>query len=877
MIYLSDKSVVAQVSKPAVSPISKSARSAQVQRVWKRYARKREMSLKNAFGFILKLTCVAIASPVFAAGLASAGSSRSTINFDQNWRFLKGDVDGAEKLEFADSAWRTLNVPHDWSIEGPFAETNQTGGSGAFLPAGVGWYRKTFTLGSNYVDRIVSVEFDGVMANGEVWINGHHLGKRPYGYVSFHYDLTPYVMFGAATNVLAVRADNSQQPASRWYSGAGIYRHVRLVVTDPVHVSEHGVFVSTKEIRPEGATVRVGLTLTNQFRSTGWAYVVNYILEPGQKLSDIDPKIRKSWLGTPMAPENHLHFKRTSPQDHSVATSAVLESGAVTNLSEEFFVQTPKLWDLEHPEMYRLVTRVYVTLGFTNHIGAADMIDEVITPFGIRDFQFKSDSGFWLNGKNFKLYGVCLHHDGSAFGAAVPLGVWERRLEALRQLGVNAIRTAHNPPAPEFLDLCDRMGFLVMDELFDCWTVGKNPYDYHLYFNDWSEIDARDTILRDRNHPSIVLYSVGNEIHDTPKADLAKSILQKLVAVCHTNDPTRPVTQALFRPNVSHDYDNGLADMLDVIGTNYRDNELLAAQRAKPERKIVGTEQRHDRQTWLNLRDNPSHSGQFLWTGIDYLGESRRWPIVAAGSGLLDRTAVPRSLGYERQSWWSAKPMVFITRRIERNADAPTDPGFDPLDRRQVLFPDWTPRSSEAHDENLEVYSNCQEVELFLNGRSLGSKPLSADASPRNWKVAFEPGVLKAVARNHGKVVASEELRSAGRSTKIVLSSDRSKLTPDWDEISCLTATVVDENGVVVPNANNLITFKVTGPGVVAAVDSADNSSHEPFQATERKAFQGRCVAFIKSTAEHGKITVTASAPGLKPASVGITAIPMVK
>src|SRR5439155_9937678 len=294
---------------------------------------------------------------------------------------------------------------------------------------------------------------------------------------------------------------------------------------------------------------------------------------------------------------------------------------------------------------------------------------------------------------NFKLKGVCLHADASALGTAVPLGAWQRRLTALKSLGVNAIRTAHNPPAPELLDLCDRMGLLVMDETFDCWNVSKNTHDYHLYFDDRSKIDTRDTALRDRNHPCIILYSTGNEIHDTPHPEIAKPILAGLLDVFHANDPTRPVTQALFRPNVSHDYDNGLADMLDVVGQNYRENEILAAHQQKPTRKILGTENGHDRAIWLALRDNPPYAGQFLWTGIDYIGESPQWPTVSYNSGLLDRTGTPRPLAFQRQSWWSDKPMVYAARRVARTPALPTDPGYDPLQERrpQVLFSDWTP------------------------------------------------------------------------------------------------------------------------------------------------------------------------------------------
>jgi beta-galactosidase len=453
------------------------------------------------------------------------------------------------------------------------------------------------------------------------------------------------------------------------------------------------------------------------------------------------------------------------------------------------------------------------------------------------------------------------------------LAVWEDRLKTLKTLGVNAIRTAHNPPAPEFLDLCDRMGFLVMDEMFDCWTVAKNPFDYHLYFNDWSQTDERAAILRDRNHPSVIIYSVGNEIHDTPQAEKAKKILSGLVAVAHATDPTRPVTQALFRPNVSHDYDNGLADLLDVVGQNYRVKEILAAHDQKPSRKILGTENTHDRDQWLAMRDHAAYAGQFLWTGVDYLGEARHWPTIGAGAGLLDRTGAIKPVGFERQSWWSDKPMVFIARRIAaRKESGPADPGFTPLDRRPALFPDWTPENLSPHNENVEVYSNCKEVELFLNGKSLGTKIINADASPRNWQVPFAPGTLKAVARDaNGKSVAVDELKTAGKPVKIVLSADKKKVANDWNDVCEITATITDKNGIIVPQANNAVSFQISGPGEIAAVDNGNNSSHEPFQASQRSAFQGRCVAFVKAAAPTGKLILTASAPGLTADSITFT------
>jgi len=759
-------------------------------------------------------------------------------SLDADWRFLKADVQGGERPEFDDTAWRKVDVPHDWSIEGPFDQNHPARGAGGFLPGGVGWYRKHLVLPKDTLGRRVFVEFDGVMANSEVWINGQSLGKRPFGYVSFRYELTGALRLGDnQLNVLAVRADNSRQPASRWYTGAGIYRHVRLIVTDPVHLDAWATFVTTPQVSADQASVRVQTVVRNR--------------------SEQDREVRVRVLLT--GPDGR-QAQTGQTQPRTVA------AGQTADFVQDLDVRRPWLWDLDKPHLYKAVTQV---------VAGNKVIDEETVAFGIRQAEFRSESGFWLNGKNIRIRGVCLHHDGGGFGAAVPLRVWERRLERLRQVGTNAVRTAHNPVAPEFLDLCDRMGFLVMDEFFDCWTVAKNPFDYHLFFNEWSKIDMADTIRRDRNHPSVILWSVGNEIHDTPKAELAKTILKGLVEVCHENDPTRPVTQGLFRPNVSHDYDNGLADLLDVIGTNYRDRELLAAWEAKPGRKIIGTEQRHDRETWLACRDYPQHAGQFLWSGIDYLGESRMWPTTTGAFGLFDRTMVARPLAFERASWWLDKPVVHAVRRTAARRSTSIDPGFEPAEAPQTQFPDWTPRMREAHEENVEVYSNCPDVELVLNDKSLGSKPRNADDSPRRWQVAYEPGVLKALGKDaSGQVVATHELRTAGQPARISLAADRMELAHCWDDVSHVEVTVVDDQGVLVPTANDLITFKIEGPGVVAVVDSGSIASHEPFQASQRKAFQGRCLAAVKATGGAGRITLTATADGLAAASITLEAAP---
>jgi beta-galactosidase len=778
--------------------------------------------------FFVALFCVA---PV-------AFAQRTTSSFDRDWRFLKADPSGAEKPEFEDSGWRRLDVPHDWSIEGPVDEKNPTGAGGGFMPSGVGWYRKHFTLTNNVQQQLVFIQFDGVMANSDVWINGFHLGHRPYGYVSFSYELTKHLELGK-DNVIAVRTDTSQQPASRWYTGAGIYRHVRLVTTHPVHIPQWGTFVSTPEVSRTGAVVRVSGEITNQGKSQEECSLQTTLLDPRGKV-----------LQT-----TYSHINTIYP-------------GKTLTFQTGLTVKNPLRWDLHNPVLYKVIVRARIRGNIP--------VDNETVSFGIREFHFDPPTGFWLNGNNFKIKGACLHHDGGAFGAAVPLAVWEHRLRELRKLGVNAIRTAHNPPAPEFLDLTDRMGFIVMDELFDQWTVAKNPYDYHLYFKEWSNVDVRDTVRRDRNHPSVIIYSAGNEIHDTPKAELAKNILRELIDEFHRNDPTRPVTQALFRPNVSHDYDNGLADMLDVVGQNYREQEILAAFRQKPTRKILGTENTHELNQWLAMRDHREYSGQFIWSGVDYLGEGGTYPRMANNSGLLLKTAVPKPIAFQRQSWWSDQPMVYITRRVARTPRQPTDPGYNPLEERrpQVLFSDWTPRNLQTHEENVEVYSNCEEVELFLNGKSLGKQRRPADDSPRSWKVSFKPGVIEAIGRNGRRIAATYELRTASNPAKIKLTVNKKTLANTWDDVVFVNVSVIDDHGTLVPGADDAISFKVEGAGFVAAVDSADSYSHEPYQAMQRKAFQGMCLALLKANAPRGKIKLTATAQSLKSAVVAINISP---
>jgi beta-galactosidase len=768
---------------------------------------------------------------------------RKVIDFGPQWRFFEGDQPLARQSTFDDSAWRNVSVPHDWSIAGPISESNPSGPGGGFFPTGIGWYRKSFSLDARQAHRHVYVVFDGVMANSDAWINGFHLGHRPNGYVSFFYDLTGHLQFGAsAHNVIAVRCDTSQQPASRWYEGSGIYRPVRLVLIEDVHLVPWSTAFTTPAVTSGSATVRMQ------------GAVINHSDAPRRVVVEVS-----------------LTGPDGRPAGSFITPEQTIGEGAQREFTGSVSVPNPQLWDIDHPSLYRALAVVRIISGPKR----SSISDSEQVEFGIREFRFDATTGFWLNGRNLKIKGAAIHADGGAFGIAVPGAVWERRLRALRVLGVNAIRTAHNPPSPQFLDLCDRLGFLVMDELFDCWTVGKNPYDYHLYFDEWSSIDTRDTVLRDRNHPSIILWSAGNEIHDTPHAELAHAILARLLAVFHENDPSRPVTQALFRPNQSHDYENGLADMLDVVGQNYRENEILAAHDANPSRKILGTENTLDRGPWLALRDHAAYSGQFLWSGLDYLGESGKWPLISRPFGLLDRAALPHARALERESWWADVPNVHIARRVAPAERAATDPGYEPVPAamQETLLLNWTPRNTAPHLESVEVYTNCEEVDLVLNGQSLGRQKLHQDASPLVWAVPFRPGSLKALAYDHGVQVVEDELRTAGKATRIALTGDRATASTG-DDVVTIIATAVDEKGIQVPDASDEVQFTVTGPGEIVATDNGSILDHDSFSLPRHHLYSGRAIAFVRATASSGAIRVLASAPGLAGGDLNLKAAP---
>ncbi len=752
----------------------------------------------------------------------SANAQRVITSFDADWKFIKQDISQASAANYNDKSWRSLNVPHDWSIEYPFNRANTSGRGGGYVETGIGWYRKSFVLNTTESNQQFFIEFDGVMMNSDVWINGYHLGKRPYGYISFQYELTKHLNFGKdKINVLAVRADNSLQPASRWYTGSGIYRHVKLISTGTTHIDKWGVFVTTPKISTDKATVHAQIQVLNQSAASNNIVIETSIMAPnGSVVSN-----------------NQLKLSIAAAQQKIV--------------DQDLTVTQPQLWTLEKTNQYTAI----VTVKVNNKI-----IDTYKTIFGIRTIQFDAEKGFLLNGNAVKIKGVCLHHDGGAFGSAVPLGVWEKRILALKELGVNGIRTSHNPVAPEFLSLCDQLGMLVMNETFDTWNARKTSADngYNLYFTDWWERDTRDQVLRDRNHPSVVIYSIGNEIHDNLNDSTGFRKYKMQQDLVHSLDSTRPVTMALFRPGISRVYENGFAETMDIVGQNYRENELVALHEKKPNLKQIGTENRTEQAAWIPFRDKPYIAGQFLWTGIDYIGESD-WPAVVHGSGLLDRTGFVRHLGYQRKSWWSNEPMVY-TMRKEGNAGA------------GEWINDWSPTDVDTYDEaKVQVFSNCDEVELFLNDISQGVKPRPADnASPRGWSFTFHTGVLKTVGKNNGKIVATQVLKTAGAPAKIILSTEKKTVGNTWDDVCYITATIVDENNVECLNADNQIEFSVTGAGVLAGADNGDLTATESFLSNKRFSYKGRCIAIVKANAATGKINIVASTSNLKSANLVI-------
>lgn len=799
---------------------------------------------------------------------ASNVQPRLRKNFDQGWRFAKEDLAGAEKPEFNDTQWRALDLPHDWSVEGPFDQKAPSGAQGGFLPCGIGWYRKTFT--AEDTEGKTFIEFDGVYKNSEVWLNGQSLGKRPFGYLGFQYDLTAHLVTGE--NVLAVRVDNSLQPSARWYTGSGIYRHVWITKTSPVHVAHWGTQVTTPEVSKDAAKVAVETTVRN----------------------DSDKEM--------------LIALRQTVGGLTTVQEATLAAGSEETVAQSLTLPKPELWSPDSPHLYALSTEIFM---------GEKRLDHYETSFGVRVIGFDPDKGFFLNGESLVMKGMCNHSDLGPLGVALWDEALERRLVMLKEMGCNALRTAHNPSSPELLEMCDRMGFLVVNETFDKWRYGwasedgrlvanpKRPavrYGYHLHIDEWWQRDLSDHIRRDRNHPCVIMWSIGNEIPEAQKHGELETVRQ-MRDLCHELDPTRPVTAGLNQ--ISGPNETGFAEELDVVGYNGGGGSCFqyeADHLRFPKRSFYASEVPHSLQTrgeyrthsryrepkhqpphltveevfpethpkyessydnagvrissrdsWRLTQTLPYVAGEFRWTGFDYIGESGGWPRVLGNFGIIDLCNFPKDTYYFYQSQWSKKPMVH-------------------------LLPHWTWPEKVGTEIPVWCYTNCESVELFLDGKSLGRKTFTPESDMHlQWMVPYQAGELKAVASNDGAVVATTVQRTAGAPARVAITSDRRMLAAAQDasetqgQLAFLTLGIKDQEGTIVPQASHSLDLRLTGPGRIVAVCNGDPLDHASYQGNSVKAFHGLARVIIAPTGEVGEIVLTAKTHDLPVGKVAIT------
>ncbi len=781
--------------------------------------------------------------------------ARIVTAFNENWQFSLGDDSLASRVNYDDAQWRSLDLPHDWSIEGKFDKDHPTTTAEAALPAGIGWYRKTFTLPEKWKEKKVYINFGGVYRDSKVWINGHLLGERPNGSISFRYDMTPYLGFGEHENVIAVRVNNSLQPNSRWYTGSGIYRNVKLEITDKIAVDHWGTHVTTSQVDSTEAEIRIKTTLVNETGQTK-----NFKLK-----TVIYDKDNRPVLTLPV--------------------QKVRLKDSVTQVVQKSKIKDPDLWSVQHPYLYVAKTQLI----------SEDQVKNLYkTTFGIRSFRFTKTDGFYLNKKRLQIKGVCLHEDLGALGTAVNRTAIKRRLHILKNMGCNAIRTAHNPPSNVLLDLCDQMGFLVMDEAFDVWKKQKVKYDYHIYWEDWHKRDLEDMIKRDRNHPSIIVWSIGNEIRaqfDSSGIPMTK----ELVGIVKALDTTRPVTCALTEmdPEKNFVYQSGA---LDMLGFNYNHELYDSLPELFPDQKYIGTETMSALETrghydmpsdsimrWpesakadftgnkdytVSAYDNVSaywgstHEetlkalrkatyipGLFVWSGFDYLGEPLPYPWPARSSyfGIIDLAGFPKDAYFLYKSLWTDKPVLHI-------------------------FPHWNWEKGQTIDV-WAYYNNADEVELFLNGKSLGVRRKEGDDMHVQWRVKYIPGTLKAVSRKNGKVVLSREIHTAGAPAKIKLLPDQKQIKANGRDLSFIKVKVLDKDGNLVPHADNLIKFSVNGKGSIAGSNNGYQADLESFKSDKRKAYNGLCLVVVESKKDPGEIKLIAQSDGLDADSVFIKSI----
>jgi beta-galactosidase len=756
-------------------------------------------------------------------------------SFNEVWKFCKGEVTDGQDTALDDSHWENVTLPHDWSIFNTPSRDSAAGAGGGCMDGGVGWYRKTFTISAEDKARKVFIGFDGIYMNSQVWINGKSLGTRPYGYTSFEYDLTPHLIYGKS-NVIAVRVNNNQ-PNSRWYSGSGIYRNVWLTVLNPTHVDYCGMFVTTPSVSSSQAAVNIKTKIMNQSGQAQSVTLTTAILDANGK----------------------------AVATHTSSSVNIAEGGNNT-FNQDIAVSSPQLWSLSLPYLYIAQTQVNID---------GRVADTYQTTLGIRSFAFDSNTGFSLNGVNMKINGVCNHHDLGALGAAVNYRAIVRQLEILKAMGCNAIRTSHNPPDPRLLEACDRMGFLVKDEAFDVWEVGKNNLnDYHLYFNEWAQADIQAMVLRDRNHPSVIMWSIGNEIQG-PSVATATKLRDWVKAI----DTTRPVTWA--SNNMGSQVEQDIAAILDLAGYNYHPRFYDEQHKKYPHWKMFASETvsavssrgvykalvdgkglpdssnqcssydndprngvSNARQSYTHINSRKFMAGEFVWTGFDYIGEPYPYEGAAKSSyfGIIDTCGFPKDSYYFYQSKWTTAPMVHV-------------------------LPHWNwPVGTKV---SVWVYSNCDTVELFLNDVSQGVKTVG-DSLNLSWDVPWEPGTIRAKGVK-GNTVVYDQQTTAGAPAKVKLKPDRTRIMADGKDLVFIETDITDAQGVLVPNTANKVNFSVSGPGKIVGVDNGNPISYEPYKSSSRQAFSGKCLVIVQTTKTGGSIVVTAGSDGLSSDSVTIS------
>ncbi|QIA09146.1 glycoside hydrolase family 2 TIM barrel-domain containing protein [Draconibacterium halophilum] len=773
--------------------------------------------------------------------------------FDQGWLFAKDSVGNAQQPVYDDSKWQEIELPHDWSINdlpnqndehiiGPFNKRSLGFTQTGFTMGGTGWYRKTFKTGDGLNNKQVTINFDGVYMNSDVWLNGYHLGNHPHGYTPFHYDLTPYLNPVGQENVLAVRVKNEGRN-SRWYSGSGIYRHVWLTITENIHVVPWGIYITTSEVSDKKATVNIQTTVeSKQPLLTNMILVTTILSSKGQVVGESKQEL-------------------------------ALDINEAKIVEQNIKVTTPLLWSVETPHLYNAVTEI--KKGDT-------VLDKINTQFGIRTIQVDAKNGLRINGNNILLRGGCIHHDNGLLGAAAIDRAEERKIELLKANGFNAIRSSHNPPSSHLLNACDRIGMLVIDEAFDMWEEPKIPDDYHLNFRDRWQRDLQAMVLRDRNHPSVIMWSIGNEIRervDTSGLRITKQLAKEVRRL----DPTRPVTAALCEYWEPANKDKKWSEtepafeLLDVAGYNYLWQLYEQDHQQFPDRIILGTETLPNEalENWNMAENHPYVIGDFVWTAMDYLGEASvgrayydkkernrptmGWPWYNAWCGDIDLIGQKKPQSYYRDVVWRNRPIAMAVHE-------PIPDGMVENISRwgwPQEWQSWTWSGSEGKSLQVRVFSRAPMVRLLLNGRTIGEQAIADTSITAVFDVPYQPGTLKAVNVENGKETAVIELKTAGIPHGLRLIADRTNINADRNDLSYITVEIVDENNQLVPNFEIPVQFSIEGVGEIAAVGNADPTDMASFHTMERKTFNGRCLAIVRPKGNAGVIKLTATSEGL--------------